>query len=93
MTNASAKTEQATNGQMGQPAACMMENNGYPLADKFSELWLMKELLSQTVRQMNFAALGSKVRRHGSPTLWITLWVTMPVQAAKQRRACHAAKR
>jgi hypothetical protein len=28
MTMASAKMEQATSGQMGQPAACMIENNG-----------------------------------------------------------------
>jgi hypothetical protein len=45
--SASAKTEQATSGQIGQPAACMMENNAHPLADKLPELWLMHRLADE----------------------------------------------
>ncbi|MES2943798.1 MAG: hypothetical protein V4772_13095 [Pseudomonadota bacterium] len=35
ITSAKARTEQAISGQMGQPAACMIENNAHLQSDKF----------------------------------------------------------
>ena len=39
MTSASATIEQASKGQMGQPAACMIENNAHLQTDIGAELW------------------------------------------------------
>jgi hypothetical protein len=39
ITSARAKTEQATRGQIGQPAACMIENNAHLQADNL--WWIM----------------------------------------------------
>jgi hypothetical protein len=58
--SASAKTEQATSGQIGQPAACMMENNARPLADKLPELWLKHQEVRRTLGRAVFVVLGLK---------------------------------
>ena len=39
ITKANAKTEQATRGQMGQPAACMIENKAITPASNLG--WIM----------------------------------------------------
>lgn len=61
ITSASPMTEQAINGQMGQPAACMMENNAELLAAS-----LDREALNY----------GPAVALWALTALWITLCVT-----------------
>ncbi|WP_426146293.1 hypothetical protein [Polaromonas sp. DSR2-3-2] len=39
MTSASATMEHASKGQMGQPAACMIENNAHLQTDIGAGLW------------------------------------------------------
>ena len=44
MTSASAAIEHATKGQIGQPAACMIENNAHLQTDIGAGLWLTESV-------------------------------------------------
>ena len=69
MTSASATMEQTMSGQIGQPAACMIENKGgfRGVAQDGGRLWT--DARRTTARTTARAAPSSTA-------LWITLWVT-----------------
>jgi hypothetical protein len=87
MTRANAKIEQATRGQIGHPAACMIENNARLRTNKYSGLWLMHKTLCQGVGSMILVVQDRKSNEHGAQKLWITLWATMVAKVAKPRQA------
>jgi hypothetical protein len=92
MTSASASTEQATNGQMGQPAACMIENNLHLQADNLS--WIMAYCTPWNSHFHTFQAPIFSVFfvRHNPQKLWITLWVSSSMRAGKPRQIVNVTK-
>jgi hypothetical protein len=77
MTRAIAAMEHRSSGQMGHPAACMIENN--PVLSGASGFWDARLWTRPGPAVMRF--IGSLwPKRHRSPDnpplMWITLWAT-----------------
>ena len=88
MTSANARMEQATRGQMGQPAACMIENKWNLRADEKPRdyrppagFFRVKSAAGVTSRKRFFSMFIPQ-------NLWITLWKTLLRCIARPRRLC-----
>jgi hypothetical protein len=85
--------EQATKGQIGQPAACMIENNAHLQTDIGAGLWLTDgwPIAAVTAGSVMFSGVGHS--GFNTQNLWITLWASLCREGAKPHQTVIVTKR
>ena len=86
MTSASAMMEHASSGQMGQPAACMIENNARLQTGSGAGLWRTSAGKKAAAISPEVHVPGLRASEFNAQNLWITLWASLCQDSAKPRQ-------